>query len=181
MLHGSHGGVELAAIKFFIAVAQVLYQKTEWQQLGNLNGALDLIHRLNLPLAITLDNVYRLHGAVRPGVGIVKHGRVHGVKGGGAALEPACNLAHVTAVLIIEVSAKGKNFNRLRAGADHGIEQARMQSLANVHVSGGAFDHVQYPAARPPWRGSLAPMRSPVLGSIMMHSPSLHASLNASL
>src|SRR5215475_5352815 len=59
MLDRSHGRFELLLAKVFVWRAQVLNQKPERNLLGDLQRALDFVHRLNTASAVCGRNVHR--------------------------------------------------------------------------------------------------------------------------
>ena len=141
MLQRHHGRFGLVRIGFFFTYADVLNQKPKRRLLGNFKGALDLVHGGD---AITLldggDVDGRNPGA--PPLVIAVHGRVHGMKGNAGAAKPVGDLAHVLALVVIEVAARGKNLHSLGAAGDELIEQPGMQPLASrIDQSGHRSAH----------------------------------------
>src|SRR5260370_26793792 len=98
---------------------------------------------------------------------------------GGA--DPVANFADMLlAIGVVEVLACGEDFDRLGSRLDELVEQARMEPFLYIDVCRYRPQH-QYPTAFPLLRPSLAPRRSPVFGSTMMHSPSPQKCLTSSL
>src|SRR5208282_1829967 len=146
-------------------------QKPEWNMLGDFEGAFNLVHGVDAVGPVGGRDVDgRRAGASPLVVGVQR--RVHGVQGNAGGAEPIGDFAHMLlAVGVVEMLAGSEDFDRLGPGLDELVEQARMEPFLYVDVCRYGPQH-QYPTAFPLLRPSLAPRRSPVLGSTMMHSPS---------
>ena len=75
--------------------------------------------------------------------------RMDGVQRNAAGVEPVGNFAHVLlAVGIVEMLARGKNFDGLRAAAHQSVQQAGVQPLFHVNVGGNCFLHASLLVSR---------------------------------
>ena len=60
MFDGAEGVFELAHIVALVGVANVLHQEPEGEDLGHLDGTLDLIQRLDPSPLLRVDEIHRL-------------------------------------------------------------------------------------------------------------------------
>ena len=67
--------------------------------------------------------------------------RMNGVKLDLLRFEPIAHFFHMVFIVIVEVSARGKNLQRLRAAADHRVQQARMQPPLDIDVTRHCAQH----------------------------------------
>ena len=67
---------------------------------------------------------------------------MHRMQRNAAGSEPVGNFAHMLlAVGVIQMLARAKNLDGLRAAAHQFVQQARMQPLFHVNVSGDCLQH----------------------------------------
>ena len=105
------------------ALSQVDDEEAEGNLLGHFEGALDLIHGVDAVGLFRMDDVDAGRAATAHFV-IGKEGRMHGKGLRRDWREPVGDLADVGAVGVVEVLARGKNFDALRASLLKCVEQA---------------------------------------------------------
>ena len=189
---------ERALIPLRIAVADVQDEELVGQDLRRFERALHLVHAVDAAGFLVVHDVDGGHAAAAHlRVGIDR--RMQRVRLDLARLEPVGDLLDVLAAGVVEVLARGEDFNGLRAAAGERVEQAGVQTLAEEDMGGEGSKHGwgfrslsshcgRKRAAAPAWRhgrsvpGGFAdsagggPGRLPVSrssGSTAMHSPSL--------
>jgi hypothetical protein len=67
---------------------------------------------------------------------VSKERHVHGKRFHGIGCEPQRNLLHMSLAGVVEMLARGKNLNRLCASFGQGLQQSRMQPLAEKYMGG---------------------------------------------
>ena len=102
--------------------------------LGGFQRALDLIHGIDATRFFRVQHVYTGRaGAAHLAIG--KKRCVHRERLKRIGAEPLCQLGDVLAAGVVEVLARGKDFDRLSAGAGGQLEQAGMQSMSQEQMS----------------------------------------------
>ena len=112
----------------------MLYQKTKRNLLRDLQGTLDLIHRLNATRTVSRGNVHRRRSRASPLiVGIQR--RVHRVQRHPTPPEPLGNFFNVSlAVGIVQMLPRRENLDRLHTTADQSIQDPWVQPLLHVDI-----------------------------------------------
>ena len=143
VLDGGEGVFEGAGVPGLVLEAEVEDGGGDGDLLGGLEGALDLVHGVDAAGLFGVDEVERGGGVAGPlGVGAVAE--VDGlVERGGdiVGAEPGGEVAEDGAVGVVEVMARGEEFDGFGAAVVESVEQAGVQALLKEDVGREAGLH----------------------------------------
>src|SRR5208337_4658974 len=147
VFNGGESGIELTEVILFIGKAQMKNEVTKREELGNFDGALDLIHGGDSQAAPQVGNGNR-QSSRPPPIPVAKKGRVQGMESNGVVAEPLRYIAQLVRIVIVQMLAGGHDFEITQARGQYLVQGVRIEPFLRKQGGGESIVH-QYPTAFP--------------------------------
>ena len=166
MLERAERRVPLPRVICFPRAAHVHHHSWERQLFGHVDRPLELVHGFHPPHALDLAERQRRSALARRSQ-VAARRRMQRCEREMAVAQGSRQLQNSFPGVVVEVTARAEQLDPLKTRVGHLPEQLPCQPVRDEKVSGKEPLHDrQYPCAEPASRGSAAPSRSPVCGSI---------------